>query len=349
MKNTTKHTKRMKRKNTNLLAQASAKSSEPTALEECLPMLDLILEMKHDIEAVSAELGLKIMHRYMDQKIQRRCGPWGAQSHYRHGTQAGYVVFHGRKVALQRPRLRDKAAGEAALQSYRLFQQDGRMQRAVARKLIRQVSTRNYAGAIDDCLEGYGVGKSSVSRHWSTGTGYMLGDYLGIAETVSPDVPAVPVWIDTRTGSPDPFATRVGIASNVTFRAWRAARFSLAQVNDPLLGAPGSDPELDGVPNALEYGLGMNPWLKDAPLFVNGLADGVSSRSFTVSYERIRFASGLNWFWLMSSNANSWTPATGVTETIAANVNARLESVSANFGPATNGARFYRLGATPTN
>ena len=170
MKNQTKHTKRMKKANRNLLAQASLKSSEPAALEDYLPMLDLILAMKHDIEAVSADLGLKIMHRYMDQEIQRRCGPWGDQSHYRHGRQSGYVVFHGRKVPITRPRLRDKAAGEAALQSYRLFQQDGRMQRAVARKLIRQVSTRNYAGAIDDCLEGYGVGKSSVSRHWKIAT-----------------------------------------------------------------------------------------------------------------------------------------------------------------------------------
>lgn len=138
-------------------------------------MLDLILEMKHDIEAVSAQLGLKIMHRYMDQEIERRCGPWGAQTHYRHGTQPGYVVFHGRKVPLRRPRLRDKAAErEAALQSYRLFQQDGRMQHAVARKLLRQVSTRNYAGAIDDCLEGYGIQKSSVSRHWKLATAVQL-------------------------------------------------------------------------------------------------------------------------------------------------------------------------------
>jgi len=165
-----KHTKRMNRKNSNLLAEASRKSSAPAALEEHLPLLDLILEMKHDIEAVSAELGLKIMARYMDQEIERRCGPWGEQSHYRHGTQPGYVIFHGRKVPLQRPRLRDKAAGEAALESYRLFQQDGRMQRAVARKLIRQVSTRNYAGAIEDCLVGYGIQKSSVSRHWKMAT-----------------------------------------------------------------------------------------------------------------------------------------------------------------------------------
>jgi transposase-like protein len=160
----------MKKENMNLLAEASAKSSEPIVLEEHLPMLDLILEMKHDIEAVSADIGLKIMHRYMEQEIESRCGPWGRQSHYRHGTQPGYVIFHGRKVPLQRPRLRGKGAGEAALESYRLFQQDGRMQRAVTRKLIRQVSTRHYAGAIDDCLEGYGIGKSSVSRHWKEAT-----------------------------------------------------------------------------------------------------------------------------------------------------------------------------------
>lgn len=160
----------MKQKNTNLLAQASRKSSEPAALEEHLPMRDLILEMKQDIEAVSAELGLKIMARYLDPEIERRGGRWGEQSHYRHGTQSGYLVFHGRKVPIVRPRLRDKAAGEAAWVSYRLFQQDGRMQRAVARKLLRQVSTRHYAGAIDDCLEGYGVGKSSVSRHWKIAT-----------------------------------------------------------------------------------------------------------------------------------------------------------------------------------
>jgi putative transposase len=166
----TKHTKRMNQKNTNPLAEASRKSPEPEALGDQLPMLDLILEMKRDIEAVSADVGLKIMHRYMEQEIERRCGLWGEQSYYRHGREPGYVVFHGRKVAIERPRLRRKAAGEAALESYRLFQQNGRMQRAVARKLIRQVSTRNYAGAIDDCLEGYGIGKSSVSRHWQIAT-----------------------------------------------------------------------------------------------------------------------------------------------------------------------------------
>ena len=160
----------MKQPKRSLLAEASTKSSEALRLEETLPMLDLILELKQDIEAVSRDIGLKIMNRYMEQEIAQRRGDWGAQTHHRHGTQPGYVVFQGRKVPVQRPRLRQKDGGEAALESYQLFQQDGRMQRAVARKLLRQVSTRNYAGAIDDCLEGYGVTKSSVSRHWKVAT-----------------------------------------------------------------------------------------------------------------------------------------------------------------------------------
>lgn len=148
------------------LDKASYKSPESLRLEEALPVLDLILELKADIEAVSLNIGLKIMSRYMEAELEQRTGRHGQQTHYRHGSQPGYVVFHGRKAGIERPRLRQKGGGEAPLSSYQLFQQDGRMQRAVARKLVRQVSTRNYAGAIDDCLAGYGVGRSSVSRHW---------------------------------------------------------------------------------------------------------------------------------------------------------------------------------------
>ncbi len=140
----------MKKQNLSLLAEASTKSSEPLRLEGTLPMLDLILELQQGIETVSVNIGLKIMSRCMQQEIAQRRGGWGGQTHHRHGCQPGYVVFHGRKVPLQRPRLRHKGGVETALESRQLFQQDGRMQRALARKLLRQVSTRNDAGAINE-------------------------------------------------------------------------------------------------------------------------------------------------------------------------------------------------------
>ena len=155
----------MKRNYQSVLAEASEKENKDqrVTLQGTLPALELILEMKAEIEAVSAQWGLKIMRRLMDQEAEELCGPWGQQKVCRHGEQAGYVIYAGRKVRTDHPRLRAKKGGEVPLKSYQAFQADGRMQKAVARKLLRKVSTRDYAGAIDECLDGYGVGRSSVS------------------------------------------------------------------------------------------------------------------------------------------------------------------------------------------
>lgn len=87
----------------------------------------------------------------------------------------------------------------------------------------------------------------------------MLGDYLGIAPTTSRDIPAVPVWIDTRTGNSDPFITRVGIAPEVDFTSFQASRLSLGQINDPQLGGTTGDADGDGEDNLSEFLSGTEP------------------------------------------------------------------------------------------
>ena len=86
-----------------------------------------------------------------------------------------------------------------------------------------------------------------------TTQGYMLGDYLGIAESTNPDVPAVPVWVDTRTGNPDPFITRVGLAPEVDFTSFQASRLSLEQIDDPQLGGTAGDADGDSESNLSEF------------------------------------------------------------------------------------------------
>ena len=150
-----KTTNRMNKQNSNPLAEASTKSNvHPVNFQFDLPLLEVILEAKAEIEALSAQAGLKIIYHFLQQEIQQLCGAHGQQSVYRHGQQSGYVVYAGRKVPILKPRVRAKGGGELRLQSYESFQQDGRMQRAVARKLTHHVSTRNYSAAIDDCLAG---------------------------------------------------------------------------------------------------------------------------------------------------------------------------------------------------
>lgn len=156
-----------------LVSSASAKVTEPkesVTIQYELPMSELIAGLQQDIECFSAEIGRVVIQRVMEAEIESRLGEHGQQSNHRHGWQPGYVVFGGRKVRIRRPRMRRVTGGESQLQSYCAFQSQGRMQKAVARQLIRRCSTRHYAGAIEDCLAGYGIDKSSVSRHWKAAT-----------------------------------------------------------------------------------------------------------------------------------------------------------------------------------
>jgi len=90
--------------------------------------------------------------------------------------------------------------------------------------------------------------------------GYMLGDYLGVAQTTRPTVPAVPIWVDTRSGNPDPFITRAGIAPYADLvLAWEAARESLAQVPATSLRLQTSDSDRDGEDNQSELASGKDP------------------------------------------------------------------------------------------
>jgi putative transposase len=150
--------------------KASSKSTIPPLDVEPNHLLALVMESKMQIENFSAQLALQIIRGVLDEEITQRCGRPGLPKAYRHGSQPGYVLFAGRKVSIDKPRLREKGGGELSLKSYESFQADGQLQRAVARKLKHQVSTRNYAQAIDECLEGYGISRSSVSRQWQAAT-----------------------------------------------------------------------------------------------------------------------------------------------------------------------------------
>ncbi len=151
-------------------AKRKAENRVRLALEAELPMDELIAGVREDVEAFAAELGLVIIRRVMDAEIEQKVGRWGHQPARRHGQQPGYVIFGGRKVPLARPRLRSRQNQEVPLASYAAFQRNGKLQAAVARHLMRQCSTREYEGALEGCLQGYGIKRSSVSRHWKAAT-----------------------------------------------------------------------------------------------------------------------------------------------------------------------------------
>lgn len=188
-------------------AKAKAENRAKLVLEAELPLDELIAGVRADIETFAAELGLVVIRRVMEAEIQQKLGRWGQQLVHRHGQQPGYVIYGGRKVSLERPRLRSREDKEVALASYQAFQRDGKLQQAVARQLTRQCSTRDYEGALDDCLKGYGIKRSSVSRHWKAATAQELERLM--QRTVPKDL--LVLMIDSKFFGGDCLVAAIGI------------------------------------------------------------------------------------------------------------------------------------------
>jgi transposase-like protein len=143
-----------------------------------LPLVAVWEELQADVERLAGEAGLRIMQEILHDEVRQKVGPphrpAPASGSVRWGHQPGYVVFGGQKVALDRPRVRTRTGEEVELENYRRLQQDGRMQRAVAERVVCGLSTRKYRRAVESVLEGYGIRKSTVSRHFVRATAKQL-------------------------------------------------------------------------------------------------------------------------------------------------------------------------------
>ena len=155
---------------------------DEASVQLSLPIAEIVAGVSDAVEAVAASAGLLVMQALIEQEVQRRAGP-----RYEHvadrvasrwGKESGYVVFAGRKLAVDRPRLRGSDGHEVPLERYRLFQQEGRLQQAVTRHVVAGVSMRDYSGVIDGVCDGYGIERSSLSRHWKAASAAELQAFL---------------------------------------------------------------------------------------------------------------------------------------------------------------------------
>jgi putative transposase len=135
-----------------------------------LPMAEVWAEMQAKVEELAGQAGLQILRAILENEVAHRVGPphrpTPSAGSVRWGKQPGYVVFAGKKIPLERPRVRTREGQEVELESYGQLQQDGKLQRAVQEGVVAGLSTRNYGRAVDSVLEGYGIAKSSVSRQF---------------------------------------------------------------------------------------------------------------------------------------------------------------------------------------
>jgi putative transposase len=135
---------------------------------------ELVGAAKEGLLALSVGVGLGVLDELMGEEVEEVCGPRGKHDPervaYRHGTDDGEVTLGGRRVALERPRMRSKdGEAEVPLRTYEHFASRDALSAAVMERMLAGVSARRYRRVQEPVGTGVESGarstsKSSISR-----------------------------------------------------------------------------------------------------------------------------------------------------------------------------------------
>ncbi len=148
-----------------------------------LPLVELLASAQESLGRLVVDVGMSAVRCLLEDEVAEHAGErYGRQpgrQAFRWGRESGYVVLCGQKVPLERPRVRSKDGQEIPLERYQLFQGGPQvLQEEVAKKILAQVSTRKYEEVIDTVADGYGIKKSSVSRHWKAASAKQVKELM---------------------------------------------------------------------------------------------------------------------------------------------------------------------------
>jgi putative transposase len=169
------------------LAQASIEEAVlPARIQEALGQL--VGAAKEGLLALSVGVGLGVLSELLEGEVDEVVGAKGRHNAergaVRHGHESGEVTLGGRRVAVERPRVRSAdGSEEVRLQTYEHFASRDALARVVMERMLASVSTRRYArtgepvGSEVEARE-RSTSKSSVSRTFVERTRRSLGELM---------------------------------------------------------------------------------------------------------------------------------------------------------------------------
>ena len=172
---------------------AEAITSELTIPAEVSVALAEIAESaKEGLLALAVGAGLQVMQTLMEESVTAVAGPKGRhdpdRTAVRHGHERGSVTLGGRRVGVQRPRVRAAdGSGELPVAAYQLFSDTELLGRLALERMLGGLSTRRYPLGLEPVgtqveQDASGISKSSVSRRFVAMT------HTAVAELLAADL-----------------------------------------------------------------------------------------------------------------------------------------------------------------
>ena len=143
-------------------------------------MAEIAGNMQEGLLALAVGAGLQVMSALMDADVTGLAGPKGrhdaARTAVRHGTGPGSVTLGGRRVGVERPRVRAAdGPGELPVPAYELFSSTELLGRLAMEKILAGLSTRRYPVGLEPigakvAGQAASTSKSAVSRRFVAAT-----------------------------------------------------------------------------------------------------------------------------------------------------------------------------------
>ena len=117
-------------------------------------LAELAGEMREGLLALAVGTGLQVMAAIMEADVTAVCGPKGRhdpeRTATRHGHGAGSVSLGGRRIPVQRPRMRAvDGSGELPAAAYELFSDTEVLGRMALDRMLAGLSTRHYGVGLE--------------------------------------------------------------------------------------------------------------------------------------------------------------------------------------------------------
>jgi transposase-like protein len=153
-----------------------------------LSLVRIAESAKEGLMARAVGAGLAVLHECMEHEVTEVAGPKGRhdadRTAKRHGHTPGEVTLGGRRVAINRPRVRtaDDAA-EIGLDSYAEFGSRDLLEQVALERMLAGISTRRYGRAAEPVgadveADSRSTSKSAISRAFVAGTREALHELL---------------------------------------------------------------------------------------------------------------------------------------------------------------------------
>jgi putative transposase len=138
--------------------------------------------------ALAVGAGIQVLHALLAADVDQLVGPRGrhnpARTAVRHGTQPGQVTLGGRRIRVDRPRVRAAdGAGEVPLPTWQAFTGTELLDRLTLERMLAKLSTRRYPAGLEPVgtqveQAAVGTSRSAVSRRFVAATEHALADLL---------------------------------------------------------------------------------------------------------------------------------------------------------------------------